>query len=296
MTNMKSSLECDKVLISDNLQYQDHLSHSSQLPFPKETRSESTIPRQCEKMQHVHAFAITFIQCFQQAFCYANVFTASTSSDIQPSLYARVEGPSWKCSPFTLRPFACPNARTPLPMSPLGSLVSAEVNTSKDVNEATDTQKQDIVQTPSQTSPSMNAAKETGQRITGAPPVQDSNLWDQETLLHWNIVRGNHRTNRNVSCNIDNCRPPNCTCSSTLPPPGIAVKEMPQFVMLAFNDAVNNGNMRFYRELLKDLKRKNKASGCAIAATFFVSAEYLDYSLVNELFSDGNEIALHSIT
>ncbi|KAG0409904.1 hypothetical protein HPB47_012976 [Ixodes persulcatus] len=83
---------------------------------------------------------------------------------------------------------------------------------------------------------------------------------------------------------------------SEKPPGGLSVADMPQFVMLTFDDAVTEQNMQFYQELLGGLKRKNKASGCGIAATFFVSAEYLDYPSVNELYRGGNEIALHSIS
>ncbi|CAN8025913.1 unnamed protein product, partial [Ixodes persulcatus] len=79
------------------------------------------------------------------------------------------------------------------------------------------------------------------------------------------------------TCSIDNCKPPKCTCMSEKPPGGLSVADMPQFVMLTFDDAVTKQNMQFYQELLGGLKRKNKASGCGIAATFFVSAEYLDY-------------------
>ncbi|EEC09664.1 hypothetical protein IscW_ISCW007720 [Ixodes scapularis] len=92
-------------------------------------------------------------------------------------------------------------------------------------------------------------------------------------------------------CNFNNCKLPNCLCESTKPP----VDDMPQFVMLTFDDAVNQVNMKFYQELLADPKRKNKASGCRIAATFFASGDYLDYPSVNELYRMGNEIALHSI-
>ncbi|KAK8761272.1 hypothetical protein V5799_027460 [Amblyomma americanum] len=71
---------------------------------------------------------------------------------------------------------------------------------------------------------------------------------------------------------------------------------MPQFVMLTFDDAVNEQNMDFYRELLAPGRRRNRANGCNVAATFFVSAGYTDYSFVHELHSAGSEIALHSIT
>uniref|UniRef100_A0A1S4KW19 Uncharacterized protein n=2 Tax=Ixodes scapularis TaxID=6945 RepID=A0A1S4KW19_IXOSC len=98
----------------------------------------------------------------------------------------------------------------------------------------------------------------------------------------------------NAECS-KNCKPPNCTCSSQSPPAGLGLDDMPQFVMLTFDGAVNASNMPFYRELLGDLERRNKASDCAIAATFFVSADRLDFALLNELYAGGNEIALHSI-
>lgn len=83
---------------------------------------------------------------------------------------------------------------------------------------------------------------------------------------------------------------------STQPPGNLSVENMPQFVMLTFDDAVNDQNMGLYRELLDPGRRRNRATGCNIAATFFVSAGYTDYSFVHELHSVGSEIALHSIT
>ncbi|XP_077547169.1 chitin deacetylase 8-like isoform X2 [Haemaphysalis longicornis] len=98
-------------------------------------------------------------------------------------------------------------------------------------------------------------------------------------------------------CDPSKCRlEDNCLCMSSQPPGNLSVQEMPQFVMLTFDDAVNEENMDFYRHLLAPGKRKNRANGCNMVATFFVSAGFTDYSFVHELHSVGNEIALHSIT
>ncbi|XP_077552224.1 chitin deacetylase 7-like [Haemaphysalis longicornis] len=100
-----------------------------------------------------------------------------------------------------------------------------------------------------------------------------------------------------TKCDPTTCRPDNqCTCMSTQPPGNLSIVEMPQFVMLSFDDAVNEQNMGFYRHLLAPGRRRGRASGCNMAATFFVSAGYTDYSFVHELHSVGSEIALHSIT
>ncbi|KAK8761279.1 hypothetical protein V5799_027458 [Amblyomma americanum] len=98
-----------------------------------------------------------------------------------------------------------------------------------------------------------------------------------------------------AGCDDNVCRPPHCACAGDLPPAGLLKDKAPQFVMLMFDGVVNVVNMKFYRELLEGARRKNRANGCGIAATFFVSHEYLDYAAVNELHSWGNEIALHSI-
>ncbi|KAL3243839.1 hypothetical protein MRX96_019654 [Rhipicephalus microplus] len=98
----------------------------------------------------------------------------------------------------------------------------------------------------------------------------------------------------NGSCDERVCMRPNCSCESDQPPAGLRPSQVPQFVTLTFDDAVNVGNMAFYRELLNGT-RKNK-NNCRIAATFFVSHEYTDYEAVNQLYSWGNEIALHSIS
>ncbi|KAH7986778.1 hypothetical protein HPB49_025774 [Dermacentor silvarum] len=99
-----------------------------------------------------------------------------------------------------------------------------------------------------------------------------------------------------AGCNDAVCLRPHCTCASDKPPAGLRPNQMPQFVTLTFDDAVTVANMAFYRELLEGSARKNKANGCGVAATFFVSHEYTDYAAVNALHSWGNEIAVHSIS
>lgn len=67
---------------------------------------------------------------------------------------------------------------------------------------------------------------------------------------------------------------------------------LPQLVMLTFDDAVSVANYKYTEEIM--LGRTNP-DGCSAAATFFVSHEYTDYSKVHALWSEGHEIALHSI-
>lgn len=95
------------------------------------------------------------------------------------------------------------------------------------------------------------------------------------------------------ACKPALCELPNCLCASTTPPAGLAPSQIPQFVVLTFDDAVNVGNMPYYREAFYNRKNPNS---CPISTTYFVTHEYTDYSLVHELWANGHEIALHSIT
>lgn len=74
----------------------------------------------------------------------------------------------------------------------------------------------------------------------------------------------------------------------------LALEETPQLVLITFEDAVNDVQNEVF-DLLFDSKRKNP-NGCDIRGTFFVSHEWTDYSLVQNLYADGHEIASHTIS
>ncbi|KAL4716750.1 hypothetical protein ACJJTC_001906 [Scirpophaga incertulas] len=95
------------------------------------------------------------------------------------------------------------------------------------------------------------------------------------------------------ACDQEACQPPDCRCSSTSIPGGLDPKDTPQFVMVTFDDAVNVLNTETYRNVLYNRRNQN---GCPVGATFYVCHEYTNYQLVNELYNNGFEIALHSIT
>jgi hypothetical protein len=62
---------------------------------------------------------------------------------------------------------------------------------------------------------------------------------------------------------------------------------------LTFDDAITVTNYPFYLETLFNRQNPN---GANISATFFITHEYTDYSLVHELWRQGHEISLHSMT
>ncbi|KAJ6646914.1 Chitin deacetylase 8 [Pseudolycoriella hygida] len=95
------------------------------------------------------------------------------------------------------------------------------------------------------------------------------------------------------TCNPTVCKPPNCRCASTTLDDKIPIQQIPQLVTLTFDDAVTALNYEYVEEAING---RVNPDGCPAAATFFVSHEYTDYSKVHNLWADGHEIALHSIT
>nr|AEA76330.1 chitin deacetylase 2 [Mamestra configurata] len=94
-------------------------------------------------------------------------------------------------------------------------------------------------------------------------------------------------------CDEELCKLPDCRCSSTDIPGGLLPRDTPQFVTITFDDGVNVRNTETYRDILYG---RNNSNGCPAGATFYVSHEYTNYRFVNELYNQGYEIALHSIS
>ncbi|XP_034651371.1 uncharacterized protein LOC117890550 [Drosophila subobscura] len=98
------------------------------------------------------------------------------------------------------------------------------------------------------------------------------------------------------NCKAVSCKLPECRCSDTVLPRTKfqgKEREIPQFVTITFDDAVNAVNYAQYELLFSGLTNPD---GCTASGTFFLSHEYTDYVRVNALYRAGHEIALHSVT
>jgi len=106
-----------------------------------------------------------------------------------------------------------------------------------------------------------------------------------------------HDPNAAPVCDYANCSLPDCFCSSdgTLIPGGLQPNEVPQMIMITFDDAINDENWDLYMKDLFPPKYKNP-NGCNIHGTFYVSHQYTNYAMVQKLWNKGHEIAVHSIT
>lgn len=72
------------------------------------------------------------------------------------------------------------------------------------------------------------------------------------------LVAGQERADR---CDPSYCRLPDCYCGGTDIPGGYRKENIPQFVLLTFDDAINDLNKAFFDQLFKDRTNPN---GCPI--------------------------------
>ncbi|CAO3576118.1 unnamed protein product [Absidia cylindrospora] len=94
------------------------------------------------------------------------------------------------------------------------------------------------------------------------------------------------------SCNPNTCKLPNCLCASTSPPGGLQPKDTPQFVVITFDNSVQSKLLQTAQDML-NVKNPN---GCPAKGSWYVSMEYTDFSLVQQWYANGNEIADHTFT
>jgi len=102
--------------------------------------------------------------------------------------------------------------------------------------------------------------------------------------------------NASDPCDLAVCELPDCFCSrdGTHIPGGLDPIDTPQMITITFDDSVNFENWQLYQEKLFAL-RKNP-NNCPVRATFFIAHQFTDYQKVQQLWTDGHEIAIHSIT
>lgn len=90
------------------------------------------------------------------------------------------------------------------------------------------------------------------------------------------------------------CLPPDCIAASTNPPGGLTPLNTPQIVLLSWDDSVTTASYALVQGILTNHANPN---GQPIKATFFVSLDTrIDYPLVQSLYADGHEIAVHTMT
>ena len=96
-------------------------------------------------------------------------------------------------------------------------------------------------------------------------------------------------------CDQSKCKLPSCHCASTSIPGGLTAEETPQMIVISFSDGLRVEDYEMFYS--KFLIGRSNPNGCPIPLTFFPNHYYsTDYSLVEDLYSQGHEIADQTVT
>ncbi|MFH4981713.1 hypothetical protein AB6A40_008422 [Gnathostoma spinigerum] len=92
------------------------------------------------------------------------------------------------------------------------------------------------------------------------------------------------------------CRLPKCFCSQSGMeiPNQLSASEVPQMVLLTFNDPITDQSIKIFKSVFDG--RFRNPNGCPVKATFFVSHEWNNYDQTQWLRSRGHEIAVNSFS
>jgi peptidoglycan/xylan/chitin deacetylase (PgdA/CDA1 family) len=91
----------------------------------------------------------------------------------------------------------------------------------------------------------------------------------------------------------EDCASPDCVCATIQPPGGLNATNVPQMVLITFDDAVSTGSYAVCQAILTNHLNPN---GTPIQATFYINTDWNDYRLSQQLYAQGHELAVHTMT
>ncbi|KAL4434794.1 hypothetical protein ABPG77_005321 [Micractinium sp. CCAP 211/92] len=92
-------------------------------------------------------------------------------------------------------------------------------------------------------------------------------------------------------CDPTTCMPPECLCASNSPPGNLTADEIPQFVLLSHDNALNNQS---YNLMVQLLGSKMQSDGCRVPITWFAMRYHSDCSAGKSALQSGDELAMQA--
>lgn len=126
-------------------------------------------------------------------------------------------------------------------------------------------------------------------------PWMPNNLGETNILLRAPRSMRLEPRQQGYYCNENECRPPNCRCASTKNPAGLPPSDIPQFLMVTFDDALYQSMWSGYAQDMI-MKSAPDSLGCNARLTFYLTTMGTDFSLIQQAYDHGSEIADHTTT
>lgn len=95
------------------------------------------------------------------------------------------------------------------------------------------------------------------------------------------------------ACDVAVCTLPDCHCASTQPPGGLTPAEVPQFLMVTFDDAIHGYTEELISAFMSGLTNPN---GRLVPMTYFTNVQYTVPEVARGLYVAGHELANHTAT
>ncbi|KAJ3358367.1 hypothetical protein GGF32_000467 [Allomyces javanicus] len=131
-----------------------------------------------------------------------------------------------------------------------------------------------------------------GASRTAAFPIEPDNARERRQI-NYAAYYTTRETVPWYTCDTTTCKLPNCQCAQNRPPAGLDPSQVPQFITITFDDAVNAVTYAPTTQLLQGIKNPD---GCEAKGTYYVSAQYTDWHAVQTLYAAGHEIADHTFS
>ncbi|KAL4431616.1 hypothetical protein ABPG77_001458 [Micractinium sp. CCAP 211/92] len=93
------------------------------------------------------------------------------------------------------------------------------------------------------------------------------------------------------TCSPATCKTPSCLCASNSPPGGLTPQQIPQFILISHDNALD---MRPYEHMLKVLGQKKQRNGCTVPVTWFAMRYHSDCAAGRQALARGDEVAMQA--
>lgn len=98
-------------------------------------------------------------------------------------------------------------------------------------------------------------------------------------------------TTRTYSCDPATCQPATCLCPSNSPPGNLTVEQIPQFVLIGHDNALDGLPYALMVQLLGNKTQKN---GCSVPVTWFAERYHSDCAAGQAALARGHEVAMQA--
>jgi hypothetical protein len=98
-------------------------------------------------------------------------------------------------------------------------------------------------------------------------------------------------TTDTYKCDPTTCQLPECQCATNKPPGGLSPGQIPQFVLLSHDNALDGLPYKLVQGILG---KKEQSNGCPVPVTWFAMFYHSDCNVAQDAIAKGDEVAMQT--